>query len=105
MSDDGERTTPTTHQKSKWNWERAHQAVFKDYMSPEPTFNDRQFERMFRITKTVMEELRTLVGNKDDYFTSKSCAVTGKQTICPDEKILLALKVITCGTTPHAFLD
>jgi hypothetical protein len=76
MSDDGERTTPSTRQKPKWNWERARQAVFEDYMSPEPTFNDHQFERMFRITTTVMEELRTLVGNEDDFFTSKTCAVT-----------------------------
>jgi hypothetical protein len=29
----------------------------------------------------------------------------GKRTICPDVKILLALKDIAYGTTPHAFLD
>jgi hypothetical protein len=97
----------TIRRKSLWNWERARQAVFDDYMrvDPKPTFDDRQFERMFRITRSVFQQLRTLVGDQDDFFTTKTCVVTGKRTICPDVKILLALKVIAYGTSPHAFLD
>jgi hypothetical protein len=87
----------TLRRQSRWNWERARQAVIDDYMCPTPTFNDRQFERMFRITRPVMQELRILVGNQDEFFTNKNCAVTGKRTICPDVKILLALKVIHQG--------
>jgi hypothetical protein len=96
---------PTRRRKSRWNWERARSAVFDDYMCDTPTFTDRQFERMFRISKTAMQELRDLLGNEDDFFTEKTCRVTGKRTICPDVKILIALKTIAYGTTPHAFLD
>jgi hypothetical protein len=52
-----------------------------------------------------MQELRQHLGIEDDFFTDKICAVTGKRTICPDVKILLAIKVLAYGTTPFAFLD
>jgi hypothetical protein len=65
---------PTRRRKSRWNWERARSAVFfDDYTCDTPIFDDHQFERMFRITKTVMQELRTQLGNEDDYFTKKLC--------------------------------
>jgi hypothetical protein len=96
---------PTRRRKSRWNRERARSAVFDDYMCDTPTFTDRQFKRMFRISKTAMQELREFLGNEDDFFTEKTCRVTGKRTICPDLKILIALKTIAYGTTPHAFLD
>jgi hypothetical protein len=60
---------PTRHHKSRWNWEQACSAVFDDYTCDTPIFNDHQFERMFWITKTVMQELRTQLGNEDDFFT------------------------------------
>jgi hypothetical protein len=57
MNEDGERPL-TLCQKSKWQWECPRDALFEDYMSPNPTiFNDHQFERIFRITLTVMQEL------------------------------------------------
>jgi hypothetical protein len=74
-------------------------------MCETPTFLDRDFERMFRISKSVMQELRDFLGNEDDFFTEKLCRVTGKKTICPDVKIMMALKILAYGTTPHAFLD
>jgi hypothetical protein len=52
-----------------------------------------------------MQELRDFLGNEDDFFTEKLCRVTGKKTICPDVKIMMALKILAYGTTPHAFLD
>jgi hypothetical protein len=52
-----------------------------------------------------MEELRTILGNLDDFFSKKHCVVTGKWTISPDAKILFALKQLAYGISPHAFLD
>lgn len=90
---------------TQYDWERARDAVWKDYMRPDPIFNDRQFERIFRITRSVMQELRIILGNQDDFFTDKLCFVTGKRTISPDVKILFALKQLAYGISPHAFLD
>jgi hypothetical protein len=96
---------PRQRRVTQYDWERARDAVWKDYMRPDPIFNDRQFERIFRITRSVMQELRIILGNQDDFFTDKLCFVTGKRTISPDVKILFALKQLAYGIYPHAFLD
>jgi hypothetical protein len=50
--------TPTRCRKShSWNWEHPYSAVYEDYICDTPTFDDHQFERMFQISKTVMQEL------------------------------------------------
>jgi hypothetical protein len=48
---------PRQRRVTQCDWERARDAVWKDYMRPDPIFNDRQFERIFRITRSVMQEL------------------------------------------------
>lgn len=90
---------------SKWDWERARKAVFQDYTGPDPIFNDQQFERVFRISRSVMEKIRQIAGQMDDFFTEKMCTVTSKRTICPTAKILCGLKQIAYGVSPSAFQD
>ena len=41
-------------QMVKYNRARAKQAVLDDYLGPIPIFKDRQFERVFRITKSKL---------------------------------------------------
>jgi hypothetical protein len=96
---------PKRRSVSKWDWNRARQCVYDDYMRPDPIFKDRQFERTFRITRSVMQQISLTLGNMDDFFTDKICVVTGKKTICPNVKILCALKQLAYGISPHAFLD
>jgi hypothetical protein len=52
-----------------------------------------------------MEELRLILENMDDFFNGKVCVVTGQKLICPNVKILCALKQLAYGISPHAFLD
>jgi hypothetical protein len=101
---DSERRV-TTRRLSRWDWDRARLAIWKDYMSPTPVFDDRQFDQMFCITRTVMQELRVILGKNDKFFTESICCVTRKKTISPDAKILFALKQLAYGTSPHAFVD
>jgi hypothetical protein len=104
-SENDDDQQPPRRRRSRWDWDRARSAIWNDYMSPTPIFDDRQFDRMFRVTRSVMEELRTILGNVDSFFTEKICSVTGKTTICADAKILCALKQLAFGTSPYAFLD
>jgi len=53
----GERRPRKKRIHGQYDWERARDVVVLDYMSPMPMFNDRQFERMFRITRSMTEEL------------------------------------------------
>jgi hypothetical protein len=50
-SDDGSRKRRVTGS----DWDRARQSVDTDYMGPMPTFNDRQFERVFRVTRSIAQ--------------------------------------------------
>lgn len=51
-----------------FNWERGRMCVHEDFMSPTPIFNDRQFERTFRLTCTILEAIALFVGNSDPFF-------------------------------------
>ena len=76
---------------SRWDWERARAAVQLDYMGPTPIFNDKQFERVFRITRNMAQFLYFEVGNRNPFFTQRHDA-SGKLGICPQAKFLLGIK-------------
>ena len=91
--------------KSRWNWERAKRCVEEDYTGPSPIFNDRQFERVFRITKARADTLLSICANADPFFTQKRDVVTRKEGICLNVKLLMALKLLAYGCSPSAFQD
>ena len=60
-----------------WNWERAKACVEEDYTGPSPVlFNDRQFERVFRVTRGRADKLLSICANKDAFFTQTKDVVT-----------------------------
>ena len=46
-----------------WNKERERACVEEDNWGPHPTFRDRDFERVFRISRMRAESLMNLLGN------------------------------------------
>ena len=89
---------------SWWDWERARAAVQLDYMGPTPIFNDKQFERVFRITRNMAQFLYFEVGNRNPFFTQRRDA-SGKLGICPQSKFLMGIKQIAYGCSCSAFQD
>ena len=87
-----------------WNWERARNCIHEDYWGPRPTFNDRMFERVFRVTRSIADCLMNICGQAHPWFRSTTL-VTGEQGIDPKAKLLIALKSIAYGVSPSAFLD
>ena len=63
--------------KSNWSWERGRMCVQQDYWGPSPRFNDRQFERVFRISRRYADLLMQTCGTIDPFFTQRYDAVTG----------------------------
>jgi hypothetical protein len=103
--DDGNEMPRKKRAKKNWNHRRAEASVYTDFLgSPHPTFNDRQFERIFRITRTIAERLLCICGNSDDFFTQKvdACGAPG---ICPKVKLLMGIKCLAYGVSPAAFQD
>ena len=70
---------------------------------PSPRFNDRQFERVFRISRKSADELLLLCANQDPFFTQRQDIVTGEMGICPKVKILFALQLMAYGASASAF--
>jgi len=68
------------------------------------SFFQNQFARIFRITPSVFERIRFLSGNAHAFFQRRPNPVTGRG-ICPEVKLLLALKQLAFGVSPVAFLD
>ncbi|KAI2488741.1 hypothetical protein MHU86_25795 [Fragilaria crotonensis] len=54
---------------SHFKHERAEQAIHEDYFAPTPVFNDRQFERIFRVSKSIVQELFDTCARSDPFFT------------------------------------
>ena len=54
---------------SRSQHDRAKRAIQEDYFSPTPIFNDRQFERTIRITKSMVEdEMLQICANADPFY-------------------------------------
>jgi hypothetical protein len=88
----------------KWDYERAQIAIEADYWGPSPRFRDRQFERIFRISKTAAERVLQLAGEGDTFFRQQTDGL-GRKGICPVAKLLMGLKCLAYGTSASAFVD
>ena len=85
--------------------DRARQSVHNDYMgSPTPRFADKQFERIFRVTRQIADRLLRVAAISDKFFRD-SIDCTGRQSICPKVKLLMALKMKAYGDSGSAFVD
>jgi hypothetical protein len=79
-------------------------SVEKDYWGIPALFNDRQFERIFRITRSIAQNLLQRCCSSSLFFWDGYNA-TKRQAICPKVKLLMALKCLAFGVSPVAFID
>ena len=89
---------------SRYNHGRAQQAIYEDYFAPIPVFNDKQFERMYRVTKSIVQQVFDTCARTDPFFTVVS-DVTGRYNIGPMVKVLMSLKLLGYGCSASAFQD
>jgi Plant transposon protein len=94
-----------THQrkKKKYDYERAYRCVQYDYLGIDPLF-EKQFDRVFRVTRGIVEQIIQLAGNSSEFFTHRQMA-TGEMGIYPEVKVLMALKTLAFGCSSAAFMD
>ena len=83
---------PVRRRRVRYNWLCARACIFQDYWgSPTPTFADKQFQRIFRVTKSIAERLLLVCGNADPFFRDRE-DLQGNKCIDPKAKILISLK-------------
>jgi hypothetical protein len=98
--------TPPKAKRSfiQYDRERARAAVEQDYWGPSPIFNDKQFERFFRISKPVAQFILEECCKVNDFFKD-SYDATKRRSICVKVKLMMGLKCLAFGVSPTCFQD
>lgn len=105
---EGSEERPRKRRVVPYDRERARQSVISDWVGAVPIFDDKQFDRMFRITKTIYERIRNAAlspASGADSFFHERVDCTGRRAISTDCKILMGLKVMAYGVAANAFRD
>ena len=91
----------------KHDHDRAWRCIQQDYLGPEPIiFTDKQFEEVYRLTKTAVERLfNTCCQYRPEYFGRDLKDATGKKGIRVECKVLGILKCVAFGCSGVAFRD
>jgi hypothetical protein len=79
-------------------------AIHEDYIAQTPVFNDRQCERILRVSKSIVQQTFDTCAQIDPYFTVQT-DVTGRYNIAPIVKVHMALKVLAYNCSATAFQD
>ena len=81
-------TEPKKRSFIRWDHDRARRCIEEDYWGPLPRFNDRMFERVFRVTRSIANKILLTCAASDSFFrVTTDC--TGKLSICLKAKILI----------------
>lgn len=79
--------------------------INRDYLGPVPLFPDRQFDEMFRISRSRFQRLLEDVGNSGlPFYNLKSNAI-GDEVPTLEARLLLPLKTMAHGVPPKTFRD
>ena len=65
--DDDGILIPKKRQMVHYDRPRARQCVMADWMGPSPMFNDKQFERTFRLRRSMVENIVGHLANHDPF--------------------------------------
>ena len=88
----------------EYDRERASMCVNADYFCPRPKFDDRQFERFFRITRGMAEYILQQLALHDTFWTQTYDA-RNRMSNAPQVKLLAALKMVSYGESFSAWQD
>ena len=91
--------------KIKYDHERALYCIRSDYLGRIPRFNDRQFETMFRLSRSRFQRLMFDVGRKGIKFYTDNVDGTGDTGASFEARLLLPLRCMAYGVPPHCFRD
>lgn len=108
--DDGEDTVlehrhyPRS-KRLKFRYSEATHCINRDYLGPVPLFPDKQFDEMFRISRSRFQRLLEDVGNSGLRFYTKTTDAAGREGASIEARLLLPLKTLAYGVAPKTFRD
>jgi hypothetical protein len=89
--------------RKRYDYERAYLCIQQDYLGPEPQYGS-QFERIFRVSRGIVECFMQVLGNADPFFTCRVLMIGGDMGIYLEAKVLMALQTLAFGCAPQAFM-
>ena len=79
--------------------------TMRDYLGPEPLFEDKAFDAMFRVSRSGFRRLMEDVGNSGNAFFLAKFDANGRPLASMEARLLLALKTLSYGVAHHTFRD
>jgi hypothetical protein len=93
------------NERTKYDYERALQCVYEDFLGVYPRFKDKDFIMMFRLSRSRVERIIQDIQNDGDVFFRRKRDAKGKLGASTEAKILLPIKTFAYGVPPHTFTD
>ena len=91
--------------KIVYDHEEIKRRLYKDYLGPYPIFEGREFDTMFRISKSRFQRIMEDIAATGDPFYLNNVDAFGKVGASFEAKLLLPLKSMAYGVPPHTFRD
>lgn len=92
---DKRRGRDTRGKRRKFEYERTLDTINRHWLGPSPVFNDRQFERFFRIPRMHFELISQELAKVSRKFNPVNC----KGFIYPQVRLIAALQFLAYGST------
>ena len=92
-------------EKKDYKHERALGCILEDYLCPQPLFDGREFETMFRISRGRFQCLMEDFKKSENDFYSGAPDCFGHKVASLQARLLLPLKCMAYGVPPHCFRD
>jgi len=87
-----------------WDRERAYRCILQDYLGPSPSFGVDDFKRIFRVSRSSYEDLKSFLCERLHFFR-EGLDVTRRVRVGTDAKLLIALKYLAYGCSVNSFRD
>ena len=91
--------------KVKYDHKRAAYCIRSDYLGSVPRFDGKEFQTMFRLSRSRFQRLMEDVGALQDPFYTKIVDTTGHVGASFEARLMLPLKTMAYGVPPHCFRD
>jgi Plant transposon protein. len=83
----------------------AFNCILRDYLGQEALFSGKNFEMMFRLSRSRVQRLLEDIGNAQIPFFINTVDAAGNQGASIEARVLLPLKTYAYGVPPHTFTD
>ena len=98
-----------SRQRSKrtcFDHDRAKECIYRDYLGSDALFIGKNFEMMFRLSRSRFQRLMEDISRSSlPFFSGRIKENQGRSPVSLEARLLLPLKCLAYGVPPHAFSD